>query len=326
MNSTPWPLPPRPAKADGAMRRVGVEIELQGIEVAQLARLTAEVLGGALIQDSAAMFTIDVAGQGEWRVEVDLLLLKELAREAQSGDSFKALLADVVEATTSLVVPCEIVSPPLPMDTMGPVLDELVQALYKAGARGTRHTPWYAFGVHLNVDVPDASAATLLTYLQAFVCAYDWLVWHGKVDLARRITPYIDAFPRDYDLLITKPNYTADMTLLIDDYLAHSPTRNRALDMLPMFSQVDPARVQRAVDDPLVQARPALHYRLANSSVDEPDWSIRQPWVEWVALERLAADSDALRECCAAFRKHRKQWLHAMNADWRREAGRWLHV
>lgn len=305
---------------------MGVEIELQGIRVDDLAGLTAGVLGGSVTEVSTAHYDVQPPGRRAWRVEVDLQLLKELAEKAGPEDALRNLVVDALGAASSLVVPCEIVSPPLPMDELAEPLDRLVDVLHKAGARGTRHTPWYAFGVHFNVDPPDLEAETLLAYLQAFVCAYDWLVWHGDVDLARRLTPYIDRYPRDYDLLVTDPGYAPDSDRLLQDYLAHNPTRNRALDLLPLLAHHDEARVRSRVNDRLLQPRPALHYRLANCSVDEPGWSLRDPWKEWLALERLASDPAALRECCRAFRTYRRQWLHTVNPGWRKEATRWLSI
>lgn len=319
-----WPLPPRPRTATGEARRVGVELELQGVPVADLAALVAQVLDGETKALSAVRYLATAPGGEPWRVEVDYLLLQQLADQAEAGDPLKSLLADALESATSLVVPCEIVSPPLPVERMGGVLERLVHALRDAGARGTRHTPWYAFGVHFNVDPPDLEADTLRAYLQAFICAYDWLLWHGRVDPARRLTPYIDGFPRDYELLVTRPEYAPAFDRLADDYLAHNPTRNRGLDLLPLLMHRDEQRVRAVVDDPLVVPRPALHYRLANCSVDEPAWSLRDPWADWVAVERLADDGPALAACCAAFREHRQQLLHPLKSEWRKASVKWL--
>lgn len=303
---------------------MGVELELQGVPVADLAALVAGVLRGETKTKSTVRFLATAPGGDPWRIEVDYRLLQELAEQAEAGDPLKSLLADALEVATSVVVPCEIVSPPLPMDGMDEVLDRLVPALRAAGARGTRHTPWYAFGVHFNVDLPNSDAETLLAYLQAFVCAYDWLLWHGRVDPTRRLTPYIDGYPREYELLLTHPGYAPAFDRLADDYLAHNPTRNRGLDLLPLLMHRDEKRVRAVVDDPLVLPRPALHYRLANCSVDEPGWSLRDPWADWVAVERLAEDRPALAACCAAFREHRQQLLHPLKSEWRKASAKWL--
>lgn len=299
-------------------------MEMQGLRVDHLAGLVQAVLHGELHPVSTAQFEVRDSDGATWRVEVDYLLLKELVEAAQEGDPLKALLADALGAASSLIVPCEIVSPPLRPDRMGEPLDRLVEVLREAGAQGTRHTPWYAFGVHLNVDLPTLDADGILAYLKAFICAYDWLLWHGRVDPARRLTPYIDGYPRDYELLVTDPGYAPTLEQLADDYLRHNPTRNRGLDLLPLLLHLDEPRVRAVVDDEHVVARPALHYRLANCSIDEPGWRLAQPWAEWVALERLATDEAALTDCCGAFREHRQRLLHPVTNDWRETSQRWL--
>lgn len=324
-----WKLPDTLEKSDGSPRHVGVEIELQGIDIADLARLTAEVLRGTVERVSSAEYNVDVPGTGEFRVEVDFALLKELAsdREAnieKGGSSLMDLAVDLLGGASAVLVPCEIVTPPMPMRAMNAPLDELVKRLRAAGAKGTRHSVLYAFGVHLNVEPPDLEAGTVLAYLRAFVCLYDWIVNDSDVDLTRKITPYIRPFPRDYDLLISAPDYEPDWPQLIDDYLEHNPTRDRALDMLPLFADVDAGRVQAVVDDPLIKARPAFHYRLANSCIDEDGWSVARPWNRWIRIERLAADRDALAACLHAFTEDRERTLHSLDKRWADEVRQWL--
>lgn len=52
-----------------------------------------------------------------------------------------------------------------------------------------------------------------------------------KPDMARRLTPYIDPFDKEYIERILDPAYVPTMRQLIDDYLDYNPTRNRALDL-----------------------------------------------------------------------------------------------
>jgi len=49
------------------------------------------------------------------------------------------------------------------------------------------------------------------------------------------------------------------------------------------------------VERELIKPRPTWHYRLPNCLIDDPDWSLRDPWHEWVRIETLAADQDALQ-------------------------------
>lgn len=324
-----WKLPDTLEKADGAARRVGIEIELQGLDIADLADLTAEVLGGSVERVSSAEYNVDVPDVGEFRVEVDFALLKELASEREENvekgsAGLMDFAVDLLGGASAMLVPCEIVTPPIPMRSMAAPMDDLVERLRAAGGKGTRLSVLYAFGVHLNVEPPDLEADTVLAYLRAFVSLYDWIVVNSDVDLTRQISPYIRPYPRDYDLLIANPDYGPSWANLIDDYLEHNPTRDRALDMLPLFAHNDAERVKAAVDDPLVKARPAFHYRLANSCIDEDGWSVARPWNRWVQIERLASDRDKLAACLQAFAEDRGRALRTLDKRWADEVMQWL--
>ena len=328
MSST-WKLPETLKRADGDPRRVGIEIELQGIDIADLAELTAEVLSGSIDRVSSAEYEISVPDIGEFRVEVDFALLKELANEREErveegGAGLMNLAVDLLSDASATLVPCEIVTPPIPMRSMAAPMDELVKRLRAAGAKGTRQSMLYAFGVHLNVEPPDLDAETVLAYLRAFVCLYDWIVEDGNVDLTRQISPYIRRYEQDYDLLISEPDYEPGWPSLIDDYLEYNPTRDRAMDMLPLFAHIDEERVKAVVDDPLIKARPALHYRLANSCIDEDGWSIALPWNRWMQVEWLAADREKLDDCLRAFAEDRGRILRHVDRRWARDVRQWL--
>jgi len=322
-------MPANIEKADGQERLVGVEFELQGVEVDQLAGLTASTLDGTLQMKSSADYRIAVPNQGEYRVEVDYALLKEMANEYEVADADSVSVVDtvalvVLSAASSLVVPCEVVTPPLSMTTLPDRLEPLTVAIRDAGGKGTGYSPLYAFGLHLNVEPPTLDAETVTAFMKSFVCLFDWLTWKGEVDIARRATPYIQRYPADYELRLADPGYWPDWRSLIDDYLEFNPSRNRALDMLPLFSHIDPDRIHAAVSDGRVQSRPAFHYRLANCSIDEPGWSISKPWSHWLQIEHLASHRDALAGCCAAFLDDRARVLHKIDNNWRDAVNQWL--
>lgn len=323
-----WTMPATTVKPDGKPRHVGIEIEMQGIPVEQLTTLVSDVLGGSVRELSRSEYEVDVPDQGAYRIEVDYALLKEMAAEEaaapEEDNPARTLTIDALDAVSSLLVPCEIVSPPLAMTTIGEPMDAIVNAVRDAGANGTRKSVVYAFGVHLNVEPVDMQAKTILSYMQAFVCLFDWIVWAGEVDMSRRVTPYINPFPRDYQALIIAPDYQPDFAGLIADYLQFNATRNRALDMLPLFSHIDEKTISATVDDDRVNARPAFHYRLANSCVDEPGWSIADPWGRWVKIEQLAADKAALASLCAEMLSDTERMLHPVDNQWRERVQRWV--
>src|SRR5690606_31944054 len=111
----------------------------------------------------------------------------------------------------------------------------------------------------------------VLRYLRAYVCLQEWLFERAHVNLARRATPYVDPLPGRYIRRVIDAGYAPTLETLIDDYLAENPTRNRALDLLPLFAHLDAPRVQRVVADPLIKARPTFHYRLPNSEIHRLD-------------------------------------------------------
>ena len=108
---------------------------------------------------------------------------------------------------------------------------------------------------------------------------------------------------------------------LLEDYLEHNPTRNRALDMLPIFAQVDERRVQQVVQDNRVNPRPAFHYRLPNCHIERPEWSLLDDWRAWLNVERLAnrpADITRLSETFLAAERpligiNHKQWAETID-------------
>jgi hypothetical protein len=321
------PLPPRARTRTGAMRRVGVEIELQGLDIDALSVLVGEHVDGRVERISDYEHTVHGDAAGDWRVELDFAYLKARGRDSAVPSGVLGQLdeaaEDLIAAGSRLLVPLEIVTPPLPMDRLDE-LDRLVDHLREAGARGTRDGVAFAFGLHLNPELPDTDVETLTRYLKGFLCLYDWLKAESRVDLLRRLTVYIDPFPEGYVRKVIAPDYWPGMATLIDDYLADNPTRNRALDMLPPFAEVDEARVRAVVDDDRIKPRPALHYRLPNCEIDEPGWGVREAWRHWLQVEHLAADRDRLQAACTAYREHLEQTLGRLFDGWASGVKPWL--
>jgi hypothetical protein len=325
MDATPHalPLPPWRSNPTGQPRRIGVELEMSGPTLAELARIAADALGCEIIETSRYERTLRGDAAGDWIVELDFHLLKKLGQGEHEGLLRSA--EDALHAVAQTLVPVEIVSPPLPMQRL-PEVERLIARLRAAGAEGTGAHPVNAFGMQFNPEIPRADAATLTAYVRAFTCLYDWLYVRADIDLTRRLTSYVDPYPLDYVRLVTAPDYAPDLSGLIDDYLRHNPTRNRALDLLPLFAHLDPARVAAVTDDPLIKPRPAFHYRLPDCEIDRPGWGIAAAWQDWLQVERLAADPARLAGCCADYhdftaRPALERWL----GDWADEvAGRWL--
>jgi len=320
-------LPPLTNTRKGKPRKLGVELEMKGLDIDTLSALVAAHLNGEVKPASRYEHEISGDSAGKWKVELDFDYLKQRGRQQNETDGLAGQLdgaaEDVLAAGAELLVPMEVVSPPLPMTRLGE-LQSLIAKLRDAGARGTRDGLTFAFGMHLNPELPDTDVDTVTRYLKAYLCLYDWLKARAEVDLMRRVTVYIDPFPTDYVRKVIDPDYWPDMPQLIDDYLADNPTRNRALDMLPLFAFIDEDRVKAAVDDPRIKARPTLHYRLPNCEIDEPGWDIASAWADWLQVEHLAMDKSRLNELCGHYLAHLQTPIGRLVNDWTEQLEPWL--
>ena len=321
------PMPSRTETADGDARRIGVELEMIGLDVVEVSRIVTRHIDGTQQETSRYEHSIQGDEAGDWAVEFDFEYLKQKGREETREDKLLALFDETAEhalrAGAETIVPVEVVSPPLPMPRLADV-QSLIAELRSAGAKGTGAGISYAFGMQFNPELPALDAGTILAYLKAFLCLYDWLKERSAPDLTRRLTRFMAPFPGDYVRKVVAPDYWPERNALIDDYLTDNPTRNRALDMLPLFLHLDEKRVRQDVEDPRVKPRPTLHYRLPNSEIDREDWGIHLAWGDWLEVEALAVDRTRLDDLCTAYAKWLDQPLEHVLGDWTREIESWL--
>ncbi len=241
---------------------------------------------------------------GDFKLELDSSYLKQLAAQEaasqQPPGTLGSITTDLLARASELLVPWEIVSPPIALADAED-LCELVSQLRKQGALGTRHALQFAFGVHLNPELPDLETHTIVNYLRAYFCLYEFIAAREKIDLTRKLTPYIDHFGKAYVRKLVDWNYQPSQQQMIDDYLEFNPTRNRSLDMLPLFAHLDETRVRNVVDDARINARPTFHYRLPNCDIDNPDWNLDHSWELWLEVETLSRDEAGLQRFCEAY-------------------------
>jgi hypothetical protein len=299
-------MPPLMQNERGFMRRVGIELEFAGIEPDIASGIVQSVFGGEIRKENEFTSYVAQTEFGEFTITLDAVLFKEKRYEtylAKAGialppESSHALAQHLLKAA-SFLVPYEVITPPIPLDRLE-MVEELRAELHSHGARGTRSAIRYAFGLHFNPEIPALDLPLILSYLQAFLVLYPWLHRRSNVDFARKLTPYIDEFPEHYARQVLKEDY--DPSHLIRDYLLYNATRNRPLDLLPLLTQIDSATVMAAdVEKDLIKPRPALHYRLPNCLIDEPDWSIAGEWNNWTEVEKLAAEPSRLRRMCGDY-------------------------
>jgi len=322
-----FPLPPITTKALGNMRQVGVELEFAGLPIEDIARLIRKQFGGTILISTPYEHSITGTCLGDFKVELDFQYLKKKGRYKLDPEDPFALLDEwseqIVRIAAEQIVPFEVVSPPIPMDRLGE-LELLISVLRASGAQGTDSGALYAFGLHFNPELPDLEPETIVAYLKAFLCLYDWLVYRSEIDLTRSMTGYIAPFPTDYIRQVIDVDYHPGQNALIDDYLVANPTRNRALDMLPLFAYLDKPRALSVIDDERVHPRPTLHYRLPNCRIDQPGWGIGADWRNWLMVEKLACDAEHLNAMCRAYTQFLDRPLADLFKNWKDMVEIWL--
>ena len=287
----------------GKPRRIGVEMEMAGVGPNAIASAVIDVVGGRFEAESVFSGTVRDTDFGDFGIELDARVLssrgyldslRALGIEIEPGE-LRDNLEEVMSRVAGVVVPHELVCPPVEIGALASI-EEIRRKLCRIGARGTHSSALYAFGLQFNIDVASVESDHLLAVLRAFFLLFDEICERERIDFSRKLTPFVQSFPEDYIAHVLTPDYTPDIQTLIDDYLRFTPTRNRPLDLLPLFAWIDRQRVMAApVERQLVKPRPTWHYRLPNCLIDDPDWSLATPWREWVRIERLAADGDALQ-------------------------------
>ena len=313
--------PPVVLTSAGEARRVGFELEFSGISLDQAADILQRQLGGEFGASTAAQKILQVEELGEFSIELDWDYLQRTAAESAEKQEDGRWL-DLLSKTAAFLVPLEVVCPPIPLTKLEQ-LQPLVAGLRKAGARGTEESLVAAYGVHINTELPQQNAETLFNYLRAFSLLQWWLQDIHEVNNARRISPYIDLYPDAYvRQLLARREPTMDD--LFRDYLQHNATRNRALDLLPILAEIDPARVRRSVDDPKIKPRPAFHYRLPNCQIEKPDWSLADPWRIWCVVEELASRPNDLAELAQLFQQADHELLGINHGKWLETVKQWL--
>jgi len=320
-------MPPSVLDDSGQPRRAGFEFELGNLSVIEAARALHEAMGGELRIDNPFRAVLSGTALGELKIERDAELLSsvryrkwlnQLGLEFEPGSLGHEIEANIDNATR-LLVPCEVITEPIAFEHLGR-LDILTAILEEVGAEGTQDSLIYAFGMHINPSLPARDATTLRRFLQAFLLLSNWIIELSGTDLTRRfLTNFIDPFPQDYVERVLDETYEPDLERFTADYLRDNPTRNRALDLLPILKELRPERVSGALrgeERALVKGRPAFHYRLPDCRVNVPGWSAADAWNHWVYIEKLAADGALLQELLRAWKKSSDSFSLAPRYAW----------
>ena len=320
-------LPPRLTDSTGQPRKAGFEFEFGNLPIVETARALQKSLGGELEVKTPFEAVLHDCLLGKLKIERDASILKSvryrrwlesLGIKFSPGSLANDIETNIDNASRGLI-PCEVVTEPIPFEQLEK-LDGLIGTLNTLGAEGTQDSLIYAFGLHINPSLPDNSSTTLRRYLQSFLLLYTWIIDSSEIDITRRFfTKYIDPFPADYMELVLDNSYAPDDNGLIGDYLRHNPTRNRALDLLPIMLDRNREKVLAGIHEDerkLVRGRPAFHYRLPDCKINEAGWSAAGAWNRWVYVETLAADEALLGELIDAWRQSNSSFSLAPRATW----------
>ena len=301
-------LPDKKLNFEHQERRVGVEIEFAGLDAQGAAQSVVDVFGGRLEVENPFRVSVHDTTIGTFRVELDANFLQEEryreVLESVGITSTDGLLEDRIESAlgkvAATVVPMEICSPPVPLSQLDKV-ETLREHLHNAGALGTGHSALYAFGMQFNPEVVSLDVNYILHVLQSFLVQFDELCAEARIDLTRRLFPFVRPFEKEFFDFFCNGDYAPDMDDFIDDYLRLNPTRNRPLDLLPLLAYIDENRVMAKASEPqLIKPRPTFHYRLPDCRIDQTEWRIEHEWRRWLRIEQLANDSNRLGEALAA--------------------------
>lgn len=277
-------------------KNIGVELEFAGLDGATAAALVVKRFGGNAENTDVFRWEINAPRLGHFVVELDT----KYVHKGEAGVDLPRDARQLIGDLSAGIVPVEIVAPPITRDRIVD-LDKLLHDLRDAGAEGSDAHPLYAFGLHLNIEQQSGKAEDVWAVLKAFALIDPWLRLQIDVDVSRNLLPHIDPYPKAYVMHLVKQKSAPSWNKLIDDYLRFNPTRNRALDMLPMFAHVDEKRVRGVIDDPRIKPRPAYHYRLPQCDLGDPSFSITRELKRWDIVEDLACDAEKLQSLCAAY-------------------------
>ncbi len=329
-------LPPVLHNAKGEIRKAGFELEFSNVGVEESVRIIQGLYGGRVHRENRFLQQVLGTPIGDFTVEFDLRLLTE-KKYKQPFDSLnidlqgiklgESTLEDSVEAVLESVVgklfPYEIGTPPVPCTELAQ-FEKLRQALYEHNAKGTESFPTNVFGTHINVEVPNGRAETILRYLQAFLLLYPWLLEKGETDLARRMSPFINPYPDEYVQLVLSPGYQPDLDGLVADYHQYNPDRNRPLDLYPLFAALHPEKITGYANLGKVKPRETFHYRLPNSSISRADWTLAQEWNLWIVIEELAHEPQKMAQMGTEYLALKADTLIGFGGKWVKQTEQWL--
>ncbi len=330
--------PPVIHNENGELRKVGFELEFTNVDTEASARIIQEIYGGEILKENRFLQKVVNTSVGDFTVEFDLTFLTEKKYKKafeifdihpetiKFGDrTLEENLEALLESVTGKIFPFEIACPPVCINQLDR-LEALREALFRNHAQGTESFPTNAFGTHINVEIPTKDVTTMLAYIRAFILLYPYLLEVGKTDLARKLSPFIDPYPDEFADLILDNDYAPDLDTFIRDYHYFNPDRNRPLDLYPLFAALNKNLLTQYTGLGKVKPRNTFHYRLPNSSISEPTWTLAQEWNNWVTLEELAHDREKIKTLSQEYLAMKKDTIIGFETRWNKRTKEWLFL
>ena len=311
-------------------RSVGFEFEYSNLEIEDTANLIAKEYNGEIIKINPYNYKISTS-LGTFKVIMDFGFLsnsklKEINKEIglELDESTIEKIEEIIAQIGKSLVPFELTTPPLKISNINEA-HNIKELLRKNGALGTKANFLYAFGLHINPEARSFEVEEILSDLRAFFVLYDYIKDMLDVDITRRLTTYIDPFDSSYILKVLDFNYKPTINEFIDDYITYNPTRNRALDLLPLLTFIDEERVRAKLPDEKIGKRPTYHYRLPDSRVDELTWSPCFAWNSWVLVEALSVEKEELARLSKLMYKYLETpWNLLQKDELEEEVNKWV--
>jgi hypothetical protein len=292
--------PPVKKTAKGDLRKVGVEIEFGGLGARQAAITVQNALSGNIKELNSNKYTVTETIIGNIEIIVDSRYLQP---SSQDKNWIKELKEKFGEKLAGLV-PIEIITEPIPYTKLS-VIDNLVSKLRERDAKGTSASPFFAYGMHLNVEAISLQIKDIIPIVRAWGLWGPYIARQNGIDLSRKVLPYIDQYPASYIDILAKKHYSPSWPDFMACYAEHNPTRNRDLDMIPLMRSIDSEMVEALLPKDHSKKRPAFHWRMPDTRLGDPDWKPSKNWNDWIEIEELAADSTKLEALASLWRKHR---------------------
>ncbi|BCD67642.1 amidoligase family protein [Nitratiruptor sp. YY09-18] len=312
-------LSPKLHNAEGKIRKAGFEIEYTGLRPLQAASIVVQHFGGDAKEIDEYETVVENTKYGKFSIYLDSVYLRRDAKEYIFKD--QEIFKDLVYSLSELVVPYEIVTPPIPFTHLQEI-ENFRLGLKNAGALGTSASILYAFGMHINIETYSFEYSEIADILRAFVLLQDYIIDHIKVDLTRKFTWFIEPFSKEYIEHLLKTQY-ANFEEFAHDYIFYNPTRNRALDLLPLLLFIDQS-LQKHLPPQKLSPRPAFHYRLPNSRIDEDNWNIAFEFNHWTMVEKVATNKEKLHDLVQEYFDFQETPFWFIKELWIERVEQWL--